>query len=41
MRPGSQPSACAAKATVALDFIEFADAVGNPLRGKCCAYLFD
>ena len=22
-------------------FIEFADAVGNPLRGKCCAYLFD
>ena len=20
---------------------EFADAVGNPLRGKCCAYLFD
>ena len=22
-------------------FIEFADAVGNPLRGKCCAYLFE
>ena len=22
-------------------FIEFTDAVGNPLRGKCCAYLFD
>ena len=22
-------------------FIEFTDAVGNPLRSKCCAYLFD
>ena len=24
-----------------LKFERFADAVGNPLRGKCCAYLFD